>query len=145
MTETSFNIFYTDDDLDDHELFADVVASISSNHMIYPQYNGQELLNMLRLPHPKPDLIFLDLNMPKKNGFEVLKEMKEDDDLLGIPIVVFSTSLDEQIIKTCKGLGANLYLTKPDSYPVMKKMINDVLSINWKKRDLTSNFEYTAS
>jgi len=63
-----------------------------------------------------PCLILLDLNMPRKNGQEVLREMKEDPDLRRIPIVVFTTSGEESDIASCYELGANSYITKPAGF-----------------------------
>ena len=62
---------------------------------------------------PKPGLILLDLNLPKKNGFEVLKEIKDDDELKRIPVVVLTTSQAEQDIVASYDLHANAYISKP--------------------------------
>ena len=61
----------------------------------------------------KPDLILLDLNMPKKDGWEVLAECKSDETLKAIPIVVFSTSQLQSDVNRCYDLGANSFITKP--------------------------------
>ncbi|APZ93457.1 response regulator [Fuerstiella marisgermanici] len=80
--------------------------------------DGVEALAMLRRedPHsdcPRPDLIFLDLNMPRKDGRQVLNELRRDSDLTKIPVVVLSTSADETDIHDCYGLGSNSYIVKP--------------------------------
>ena len=67
------------------------------------QYQGME----------RPDLILLDLNMPRKDGRETLKEIKADEDLRSIPVVVLTTSESDTDVDTCYGLGANCYITKP--------------------------------
>jgi CheY-like chemotaxis protein len=131
MKKTPFHIFYTDDDKDDQFLFKEVVTSINPEHKVY-QNHGGELLDMLRTPPPKPDLIFLDLNMPHKNGFEVLAEMRKDIELENIPVVIFSTSNSETVIDTCRQLGASMYVSKPEAYPELVSRINSVLNLDWK-------------
>jgi len=80
--------------------------------------NGQEALAWLRQEGqygkaPRPDIILLDLNMPTKDGRQTLAEIKADDSLKRIPVVVFSTSTDEQDILHAYDLKANCYVTKP--------------------------------
>ena len=72
MPEDSVKIFYTDDDQDDQEIFIDAVNEISDSLQIVTQRNGDELIKMLKSRPPVPSIIFLDLNMPVKNGYEVL-------------------------------------------------------------------------
>ncbi|MEE8571158.1 MAG: response regulator, partial [Candidatus Bathyarchaeia archaeon] len=77
---------------------------------------------------PRPDLILLDLNLPKKNGREVLKEIKEDSDLKRIPVVVLTVSNAEQDILKTYNLHANCYITKPvglDEFITIVKSIED--------------------
>lgn len=62
---------------------------------------------------PRPDLVLLDLNLPKKNGQEVLQEIKDDSDLRNIPVIVLTSSDDERDVHSAYGLHANCYLTKP--------------------------------
>lgn len=132
MTNMPYHIFYTDDDDDDQDLFREVVGSISEGHQVFTQSHGGELMETLKQPPPAPDLIFLDLNMPHKNGYEVLEEMRATTAFKNIPVIVFSTSDSDDVINTCKTLGANMYLSKPGSYPDLKKLLQSVLSIDWK-------------
>ncbi|MDY6864448.1 MAG: response regulator [Halobacteriota archaeon] len=80
--------------------------------------DGIEALEFLRnegeyADAPRPDLVLLDLNMPRKGGREVLEEMKADDDLKGIPVVILTTSEAEQDILRSYDMQANCYITKP--------------------------------
>ena len=80
--------------------------------------DGVEAIDILKRagPHttkPRPDLILLDLNLPRKNGREVLEEIKADDDLKRIPVIVMTTSKAEQDIYKAYNLNANCYVTKP--------------------------------
>lgn len=91
--------------------------------------DGVELMNVLdeSVP-PPPDVIFLDLNMPRKNGFECLKEIRQTAKLREIPVIIFSTSDNAQAIDKTYSLGANFYMQKPRSFALLKKAIETVLS-----------------
>ncbi len=110
------NIFYTDDDLDDHILFREVVQDLSDSVTLYTQRNGEELLNQLENRPPAPKVIFLDLNMPVKNGFQALREIKQSDELRLFPVIIFTTSDDVNSINETRRLGADLFITKPPDY-----------------------------
>jgi CheY-like chemotaxis protein len=73
-----------------------------------------------------PCFILLDLNMPKKNGREVLKEIKEHPDLKKIPVIIFTTTKNELEINRCYELGANSYIVKPSSFELLLKIINQI-------------------
>ena len=73
---------------------------------------------------PRPDLILLDLNMPRKDGQEVLKELKEDDELRRIPVVVLTSSESEEDIVKSYELNANAYLTKPVNFDGFIEIVN---------------------
>jgi len=100
--------------------------------------DGVEALAFLRregvyTPSPRPDLILLDLNLPKMNGREVLAHIKADDSLRTIPVLILTTSLAEDDIVESYQLRANCYLTKPtqlDEFENLVKSINDF----WLKR-----------
>ena len=94
--------------------------------------NGDEALKYLRKQHPYheailPDLIMLDLNLPKRNGLQVLKEVKDDDLLKHIPVVILTTSKAEQDISACYRSHANCYITKPVD---LRKFIQVIKIIN---------------
>lgn len=131
MSSRPKNIFYADDDPDDQEIFQNVLEDIGSDCEIYFQSNGAELVRALENPPPFPQLVFLDLNMPAKNGYQVLKEIRDNDQIKQTKIVVFSTANDEEAIERTRDLGATLYLPKPGSYALLKKAISTILSIDW--------------
>lgn len=95
--------------------------------------DGEETLQFLKKEEPfpnapRPDLILLDLNLPKKDGREVLQEIKADDDLKSIPVVVMTTSQAEEDIIKAYNLNANCYITKPvdlDKFIDVVKSIED--------------------
>lgn len=143
MRKKNLQIFYTDDDADDQEFFLDVIREIKGGHSVYTQSYGDELLNLLNQPPPQPDIVFLDLNMPVKNGLQVLKEIRSTAGFDHIPIVIFSTSQNEKVIEDCKKLGANLYLPKPNSYTDLKRIMSSLLSMDLHSAGVpVSNFVY---
>ena len=93
--------------------------------------DGEEALLFLRgegkfLGSPRPDIIILDLNLPKKDGREVLKEIKEDSNLKNIPVIVLTTSNAEKDILGAYGLHANAYVTKPLDFDQFIKVVESI-------------------
>ncbi|MEN2401181.1 response regulator [Flavobacterium sp. MC2016-06] len=130
---TDLTIFYTDDDEDDLSIFADAVEALPKKIQLKTYSGGEKLLNAIYNPPPTPHVVFLDLNMPGKNGFDVLAELREKQQKKDIPIVIFSTSNEPSIIEKCLNLGANLFITKPVLMKDIIKSIEHALEINWKE------------
>lgn len=126
-----FTIFYTDDDAEDLEFFIEASNSLGKHLNIVTQNSGVKLLEDLKNPPPNPHIIFLDLNMPGLSGFDVLETLGKNGSLKKFPIIVFSTSSDESIIKKSRELGASYYISKPTDFSVLKKTIQHALTINW--------------
>ena len=129
--KNELTIFYTDDDADDLDFFVEATHSLGQNLNIVTQDSGNKLLDDLKNPPPNPHVIFLDLNMPGINGFDVLKILRNTDNFKKVPVIVFSTSRDESIINKSRELGANYYISKPTDFSVLKKTIEHALTINW--------------
>lgn len=116
-------ILMADDDLDDQMLAREALVEARLANDLYFVKDGQDLLDYLHntgkyaeQPVPRPGLILLDLNMPKKDGRQALKEIKEDANLRRIPIVVLTTSdAEEDILRTYE-LGVNSYIKKPVTF-----------------------------
>jgi len=130
------NIFLTDDDADDCMLFSEALQEIfpDSEAKLTITNDGVKLMQALEdsVP-PAPEVIFLDLNMPRKNGFECIEEIRNSPKYKNIPIVIFSTSSNNDIVDKTYQHGANYYICKPQSYPLLKKTIAFVLSFDLKK------------
>lgn len=137
-----YNIFYTDDDKDDQEVFREVMQEINHQLYIFTQDNGDELIELLHNPPPRPNLVFLDLNMPVKNGYEVLKEIRQQEKLKHLPVIIFSTSGDEDAINLTKQLGATLYVRKPEGYGELKKVLKSLVTIDWATFVPNGHFVY---
>jgi CheY-like chemotaxis protein len=142
--KNEFTIFYTDDDAEDLDFFTEVTSAMGDHLNIVTQNNGKKLLHDLENPPPNPHIVFLDLNMPGFNGFDVLKQLRSSDHYKNLPIVIFSTSSDEQTISRSRELGASYYVSKPTDFSLLKKTIQHTLDINWDTfKPNRENFVYT--
>lgn len=125
----AFTIFYTDDDQEDLEFFKEIIDTIDADVSVVTQNTGQELLHALDNPPPHPYLVFLDINMPGMTGYEVLEQVRKSHQKL--PVVMFSTSGDEDSISKSRELGASYYVPKSGIFEQLKKSIEHALAINW--------------
>ena len=118
------SILIADDDADDRELIKAAFDDNSMQHQINFVENGEELLLYLNRRghyadetlHPFPQIILLDLNMPKKDGREALKEIKADTLFKSIPVIILTTSMEEKDIVRSYELGVNSFIIKPVTY-----------------------------
>ncbi len=144
MGKNDLSIFYADDDADDQELFKEAIAAMEGTFEVHLQNSADELLNKLENPSSVPALVFLDLNMPGKNGLEALLEIRQSEKLKDLPVIILSTSDDVKDIDEAQKRGANFFITKPLSYRTYKKAIAYSLSVNWEKfKANRQNFVYT--
>ena len=123
--QKNYRILLADDDPDDRELFAEAVQECGSTIECVP--NGAKLMKKLRADAEMPDCIFLDLNMPEKGGKECLSEIRRDEKLRNLPVLIYSTSSSKRDIDETYELGANRYVTKPISYSHLKKTVREQL------------------
>ena len=127
---TSINILLADDDKDDRFFFEKALKEISILTNLKTVNDGEELMEYLgnNIEH-LPDILFLDLSMPRKTGFECLTEIKENIKLKSIPVVVFSTSFSRDTIYEMNlanklfELGAQNYIRKPGDFSQLRNII----------------------
>ena len=106
-----------DDDADDASLFCEALNRIAPVLECTTVENGVELFELLsQRISDKPDVIFLDINMPIMNGWESLRKLKEDKEYKSIPTIMYSTSSAKKDIETAYRLGALLFVTKPEDF-----------------------------
>lgn len=128
------HVFITDDDEDDRLLFQEVVKELPYLVHLSMARDGEEAITMLNQLQELPDLLFLDLNMPIKNGLDCLQEIKQSKKLKTLPVIIFSTSSYPRTINQTYDAGAHLYIRKPNDFLSFKRAIQYVLSVNWKEK-----------
>jgi CheY-like chemotaxis protein len=135
MTEAAknpeFTILMVDDDSDDQEFVKIAIKMYSPKIKVECVNNGFEAIDFLN-KRIEPDLIILDLNMPKKNGKEVLKYIKTEDELKHIPVLIYTTSSSPDDVNETYKLGANSFLSKPQQFKDVISSMNLICSY-WEK------------
>lgn len=126
------NVLLAEDDEDDIHLFKTVLSELNQNIPVTVVTDGNLLMAFLKQATTLPEMIFLDLNMPFKNGFECLNEIRRNEKWNSIKIFVLSTSSKSEHIEDAYNSGADLYLTKPTSYTQFKNMVEKCLVNNWE-------------
>jgi len=120
-------IYYIDDDIDDIETFEFAINSLNSrtsrNIELHAYQEGDQFLRSARFDNSALQLVFLDVNMPIKSGFEILREMKQNDATTKFPVIMFSTSSNKNSIETSRLLGASNYITKPNNFTDLNALI----------------------
>lgn len=125
-------IVLAEDDEDDYLLFKEAISDhLAVLNLIWVK-DGVELMQILqRNDGLIVDILFLDINMPRKNGFECLTEIRKNADLKDLPVVVCSTSNDSALVSWMYNCGANLYLSKPPSFQQLKSVIEKAITMDW--------------
>ena len=133
MTEEYINICLADDDQDDRLFFTDAFDELKIKTKVSTFNDGVELMNYLNNADSiLPNVLFLDLNMPKKNGVECLLEIKKNEKFNDIAVAIYSTSSSEEHIEETFINGANIYIKKPNDFDTLKKILSEVVTINWQ-------------
>lgn len=117
-----------DDDKDDCLLFQEALDELSLPVRLTVVHNGEQLMHLLTemITNP-PDIIFLDINMPRKNGFECLWEMQQHEELRRLAVVVYSTSFEISVVRQFYQQGARYYIRKPGDFSRLKAVIHRAL------------------
>jgi CheY-like chemotaxis protein len=135
-TQPSFTILVADDDPEDRFLLGEAFEELQGVGELRFVEDGEQLINYLYRQgeyadpflSPQAELIFLDLNMPKKNGRQALAEIKADTHLMKIPVIVWSSSSSEEDIALCDEAGADSYCTKPGIYGEMVEVVRGLVA-----------------
>ena len=133
MQNEPIHVLLADDDEGDRNIFIDALNELKINTVIHTVKDGQELIDHLtHADNSPPHVLFLDLNMPCKTGLDCLNEIKSIDRLKDIAIAIYSTSSSEKDIEETFVRGANVYIKKPSSFSSLKKVLSQVITINWQ-------------
>ena len=134
LSDSVLNVLLADDDLDDRFFFDKILKEIPISTSLKTVNNGEQLMNYLNeILQKLPDVLFLDLSMPRKTGFECLSEIKENIDLRHLPVIMFTTSftrgadLEQNLKNTLLKMGARDYIRKPNEIEELKNIIHQTL------------------
>ena len=142
MHKDTIHVLLADDDEDDRNFFKDAFGEIKINTDVKLVNDGVELMEYLNQPDiVLPHILFLDLNMPRKNGLECLLEIKKIDRLKNIAIAIYSTSASDSDIEETFVKGANIYIKKPNDFEALKKTLSVVTTLNWQYHTNSLNKE----
>lgn len=129
MENAVLKILLADDDESDRLLFEDAFKELKIKSIVHTVNNGTQLMDYLTENDAAlPQLIFLDLNMPRKNGLECLKEIRSNKKFKEISIAIYSTSSSENDIEETFRNGANVYIKKPSDFNILKQLLAKVIS-----------------
>jgi len=127
--ELPFQILLADDDKDDRFFFRHALSQLSIKTQLTALEDGEQLITFLSKNSNKlPDVLFLDLNMPRKNGAECLAEIKSNKKLQLLPVIIYSTSLHESVADELYKSGAHYYVRKTD-LDELTKVLQQVLTM----------------
>ncbi len=137
MDSTQYNLLLADDDADDCMFFKEALEELPVASVLTTVNDGAELMHLLTTKSNfLPDILFLDLNMPRKTGFDCLSEIKLDEKLKQLPVIIFSTSFDHEIVNLLYDMGADYYIRKPGDFTKLKKTIHEAITITAQKKDI---------
>lgn len=132
IPEEPVKVILADDDKDDQEIFEEALNETAIPTELTTVNNGTELMDHLKdESKPNPDIVFMDINMPVKNGKEVLSEIRADENLKDIPTVILSTSTNDKDVEEAFQAGANLYVPKPYTFSNFILLLKKIFSLKW--------------
>jgi CheY-like chemotaxis protein len=133
MAKDPIYILLADDDEDDRDFFRDALEELKINTIVTFVNDGSQLMQYLeRQDIHLPHLIFLDLNMPLKSGMDCLREIRASERLKHLSVAIYSTSASDEHIEETFVKGANVYIRKPNDFTTLKKVLQEVISVNWQ-------------
>jgi len=128
MKLEDLKILLADDDADDCMFFKLAIQELLPVKNFTALHDGEKLMTFLNLKTTElPHILFLDLNMPRKNGFECLSEVKINKNLRHIPVIMFSTSFEQGVVNQLYNNGARHFIRKPSEFSQFKKIIQQTL------------------
>jgi len=129
------HILFADDDSDESYLFNEALEHSGLDVKLSYANDGNSLLSFLQ-DNQLPDVVIIDINMPHKDGLEALDEIRKKPELKNLPLVIYSTSRDENVIGVSFKKGANLFVVKPDNFDGMVQVVKKVCEVDWKVNPL---------
>jgi len=129
MNSEPYLILLADDDEADRMLFIEAFSELKIKTAVTTVNDGIQLMDWLhKQDNPKPHFLFLDLNMPRKNGLECLREIRSDKNLKELFVAIYSTSASDKDVAETFQEGANVYVTKPNEFKALKQLLYKAVS-----------------
>ena len=122
------HLLIVDDDPDDIEIFKEALYEVDQFAICTSKKDGREALEFLNQSNVLPDMIFLDLNMPRVNGKQCLTEIKKSKRISHIPVIIYSTTKLKEDEESLKRIGAELFVIKPSSFSGIRETIEHAIS-----------------
>lgn len=135
LSPLEIKILLADDDRDDCDFFEQSLKELSIKAELHIVHDGEELMKLLAEKKEIFHVLFLDLNMPRKNGFTCLKEIKHNPKLNNLPVIILSTSYDARSINSVYEAGAQHYICKPSDFNQLKQLIDKTLALTIPGKD----------
>src|SRR5258706_5266595 len=130
MNSEPISLLLADDDRDDCLFFAEALEELALSTHLTTVHDGEQLMRLLeKKTEQLPHVLFLDLNIPRKNGLECLSEIRLNEKLKRLFVIIFSTSSELDIVNTLYKNGAHHYIRKPAEFSQLKKVIRKALTI----------------
>lgn len=118
-----------DDDTDDTDMFHEALMEVDPSTVFYRATDGRDALAILKkCEQEMPHIIFLDINMPRMDGWECLAQLKASDTYKNIPVLIYSTSAHQRDIDIALELGALCFMTKPSDFKELKKILAEIIA-----------------
>ncbi len=128
---STLNVLLVDDDSEESYLFNEALEHAHLNISLSRASDGNDLIAYL-YNKPIPDLVFMDLNMPYKDGLEALTEIRSNPGFKNLPLIIYSTAQNEGSIDACYEKGADLFVVKPMDFDEMVRVVKKVCTFDWK-------------
>ncbi len=130
MSLKQLYVLLADDDMDDCLFFREAVEELLVSTKLTAVHDGEQLMHLLVTEtNALPDVLFLDINMPRKNGFDCLTEIKMSAKLKQLPVIMFSTSFEQEVVNLLYQNGAQHFIRKPSEFSQFKKIIQQTLTM----------------
>jgi CheY-like chemotaxis protein len=127
----SLHLLFVDDDSDESYLFNEALEQSGLKFSLSRAKDGNDLIEFLK-QEPLPDIVFIDLNMPYKDGMEALIEIRRDEKFEKLPLVIYSTTKNNKHIDSSYQHGASLFVIKPNTFDGMVQVVKKVCTIDWQ-------------
>jgi CheY-like chemotaxis protein len=137
MAANELRVLLADDDIDDRAFFKEALEELQLPTRLTIVNDGDQLMKLLlKNTSPLPHVLFLDINMPRKNGFECLTEIKLNDKLKALPVILYSTSSDQDVMDRLYQNGAQHFIRKPFDFLQFKRVLHYSLTLIMQETSL---------